>query len=447
MSELTVVADPAQNEPRGHHNDLSRVPEVTAFFWIIKVLTTGMGETTSDFLVHQLGPPIAVVLGAAVFSAALVWQLRAGRYVAWTYWLAVAMVGVFGTMAADVLHVGLGIPYLVSTAFYAIVLTAVFFVWERSEHTLSIHSILTRRRELFYWAAVLATFALGTAAGDMTARTLGLGYLGSGIMFGVLIAVPAVGHFRFGWSPILAFWFAYIVTRPLGASFADWMSVPASRGGLGMGIRAGQLGARWADHRLRRLPGADARRCGPDIDSLEHLDRAAIEMLSGLHWPVVTPIMKALSSTYLIVFIAIGVVLSVAFRRLGPIVTTVITMVVAGQVDKYLKLLIDRPRPPIGDRSVHALIAVPPDPSMPSGHALTSFACAVVLAGFAPRLRWPLLAYASLVAISRPYLGVHYPSDVIVGAVIGAVLGLALDQTRRALINRSQNRWHHPLRP
>jgi uncharacterized membrane-anchored protein len=199
------------------------------------VLTTGMGETTSDFLVHRLGPPPAVLIGAAAFSAALWLQLRAGRYSAWIYWLAVAMVGVFGTMAADVLHVGLGIPYAVSTTFYAIVLTAVFLTWQRSELTLSIHSILTRRRELFYWAAVLATFALGTAAGDMTARTLGLGYLGSGIMFAALIAVPAVAYWRFGMNAILAFWFAYIVTRPLGASFADWMAVPHSRGGLGFG--------------------------------------------------------------------------------------------------------------------------------------------------------------------------------------------------------------------
>ena len=214
---------------------LSRVPEITAYFWIIKVLTTGMGESTSDYLVHTLGPPAAVLIGAAAFAAGLLSQLQAGRYTAWRYWFAVAMVGVFGTMAADVLHVGLGIPYVVSTTFYAVVLTLVFVTWQRSEGTLSIHSILTRRRELFYWAAVLATFALGTAAGDMTARTLGLGYLGSGVMFAALIAVPAIAYRRFGMDPILAFWFAYIVTRPLGASFADWMSVSHARGGLGLG--------------------------------------------------------------------------------------------------------------------------------------------------------------------------------------------------------------------
>ena len=158
----------------------SKVPEVTAFFWIVKALTTGMGESTSDFLVHRLVPEIAVVLGGIAFVVALYLQFSSDRYVPWRYWLAVAMVGVFGTMCADVLHVGLGVPYIVSTIFYAVVLAVVFRTWYRSEGTLSIHSITTERRELFYWAAVLATFALGTAAGDLTAVTFGLGYFGFG---------------------------------------------------------------------------------------------------------------------------------------------------------------------------------------------------------------------------------------------------------------------------
>jgi uncharacterized membrane-anchored protein len=214
---------------------LSKVPEVTAFFWIIKALTTGMGESTSDFLVHKLVPEIAVVLGAVAFVIALYLQFSSDRYVPWRYWLAVAMVGVFGTMAADVLHVGLGVPYIVSTIFYAIVLAVVFRTWYRTEGTLSIHSITTERRELFYWAAVLATFALGTAAGDLTAVTLGLGFFGSGLIFAAIIAVPALGYFRFGMNSILAFWFAYVVTRPLGASFADWLGVSSARGGLAVG--------------------------------------------------------------------------------------------------------------------------------------------------------------------------------------------------------------------
>ena len=144
---------------------------MTAFFWIVKALTTAMGESTSDFLVHSLVPEIAVVLGGIAFVVALYVQFAKDRYVPWAYWLAVAMVGVFGTMCADVLHVGLGIPFIASTIFFAIVLAAVFWTWQRSEGTLSIHSVRTPRRELFYWAAVLGTFALGTAAGDLTAVT------------------------------------------------------------------------------------------------------------------------------------------------------------------------------------------------------------------------------------------------------------------------------------
>jgi len=219
----------------GNRRTLSKVPEVTAFFWIVKALTTAMGESTSDFLVHTLVPELAVVLGGIAFCVALYLQLTKDRYVPWAYWLAVAMVGVFGTMAADVLHVGLGVPYIASTIFYAIVLAAVFRTWYLSEGTLSIHSITTRRRELFYWAAVLATFALGTAAGDLTAVTFNLGYFGSILLFAAIIAVPALGYFRLDWNPILSFWFAYVMTRPLGASVADWLAVSHARGGLALG--------------------------------------------------------------------------------------------------------------------------------------------------------------------------------------------------------------------
>jgi uncharacterized membrane-anchored protein len=216
-------------------NPLAKVPEVTVYFWVTKVLTTGMGEATSDYLVHRFNPEIAVLLGFVAFAAAMALQFAVRRYVTWIYWLAVVMVAVFGTMAADVLHVGLGIPYWASTVFYAVVLAFVFVVWFISEGTLSIHSICTRRREMFYWTTVLATFALGTAAGDWTAKSVGLGYLGSGVMFGVVIALPALGYWRFGLNSIVAFWFAYIVTRPLGASFADWLAFPRIVGGLGLG--------------------------------------------------------------------------------------------------------------------------------------------------------------------------------------------------------------------
>ena len=226
----------------------TKVPEVTLYFWIIKVLTTGMGETTSDFFVHRAGltntvalAGIALVTGIAL-AVSLVLQFAARRYVAWTYWLAVALVSVFGTMVADGVHVALGIPYFVSSMFFAVVLAAIFGVWYASEKTLSIHSITTHRREAFYWAVVMTTFSLGTAAGDMTAITLRLGYLSAGLLFAALIAVPAVGHWRFGLNEVFAFWFAYIVTRPLGASFADWAAVPPSRGGLGLGYGSVSLG-------------------------------------------------------------------------------------------------------------------------------------------------------------------------------------------------------------
>ena len=219
----------------GGRHGYSKVPEITAYFWIVKALTTAMGESTSDFLVHSLVPEIAVVLGGIALVVALYLQFTKDRYVPWAYWLAVAMVGVFGTMAADVLHVGLGVPYIASTIFYAVVLAVVFRTWYLSEGTLSIHSITTERREAFYWAAVLATFALGTAAGDLTAVTLGLGYFGSILLFAAVIAVPAVGYFRLGWNSIFAFWFAYVVTRPLGASVADWLAVSHARRGLALG--------------------------------------------------------------------------------------------------------------------------------------------------------------------------------------------------------------------
>jgi uncharacterized membrane-anchored protein len=221
---------------------MSKVPEVTAYFWVIKVLTTGMGETTSDYLAHRIGPIVAVGLAGVVLTAALVLQLSVRRYVAWIYWSAVVMVSVFGTMAADVLHVGLGVPYVVSTAFFVLALAAIFALWYASEKTLSIHSIFTWRREVFYWATVMATFALGTAAGDMTAVSMHLGYLASGVMFAVLMTVPALAYWRLGLNPVFAFWFAYVVTRPLGASFADWLGVSRVRGGLALGTGQVSLG-------------------------------------------------------------------------------------------------------------------------------------------------------------------------------------------------------------
>lgn len=219
---------------------LLRVPEITVYFWVAKGLSTAIGESTSDYLVHAMPPVLAVLLGFVGFLVALALQFSMRRYVAWTYWFAVVMVGVFGTMAADVLHVGFEVPYFASSLFYAIGLLAVFVVWEKTEKTLSIHSIDTPRRELFYWATVVATFALGTAVGDVTAITLHLGYFLSGVLFAAVIALLGLSYWRFRWNSIAAFWSAYVLTRPLGASFADWLGKPSASGGLGLG--AAQVG-------------------------------------------------------------------------------------------------------------------------------------------------------------------------------------------------------------
>jgi uncharacterized membrane-anchored protein len=221
---------------------LNKVPEITFIFWITKVLATGMGEVFSDYLVTHINPIIAVALGGMGLVASLVLQFSVRRYVAWIYWLVVVMVSIFGTMAADVVHVVLGIPYLVSTTFFVVVLAVIFLTWYAREKTLSIHSIYTRHREAFYWCTVLATFALGTASGDMTAYTMHLGYFSSGLLFAVLLAIPALGYWLFGLNEIFAFWFAYIMTRPVGASFSDWISMSHDRGGLGLGTDRVSLG-------------------------------------------------------------------------------------------------------------------------------------------------------------------------------------------------------------
>jgi uncharacterized membrane-anchored protein len=214
----------------------SKVPyRITAFFWIIKILTTAMGEALADFLALRYNPVFAGVVGTVIFVVAMVLQFRARRYQVWVYWFAVAMVAVWGTLAADGMHIKLGVSYALSSAFFATCLVVVFVAWYATERTLSIHSITTQRREVFYWATVLATFALGTAVGDLTATTLHLGFLTSGLMFTGLICIPALAYWKLGLNSVLAFWFAYVLTRPLGASYADWLGVPHRYGGVGLG--------------------------------------------------------------------------------------------------------------------------------------------------------------------------------------------------------------------
>jgi len=212
-----------------------KVPEVSLLFWVIKLLTTAAGETCSDFLVRQYEPVLVVGIAGLLLAASLALQIATPGYSNWRYWGAVLLVSIFGTMAADVAHVVLGVPYFVSMLAFALCLGLIFFSWRRAEGTLSIHSIVTPRREAFYWATVLATFALGTASGDFVAATLHLGYLAAGVLFGALfLAAPAI-YARGAVNEVAAFWFAYIMTRPFGASLADWLGVPPDRGGLDLG--------------------------------------------------------------------------------------------------------------------------------------------------------------------------------------------------------------------
>jgi uncharacterized membrane-anchored protein len=214
----------------------AKVPEITLLFWVIKILTTAGGEATSDYLALDLGSRlVAGCIEAGIFVVALVWQFRTRRYVAAAYWLLAYAIAIFGTGVADAMHLFVGIPYAGTTAAWAVVLALVFWLWYRSERTLSIHSIVTQRREIYYWCVVFATFALGTALGDFTATALQLGYLASGILFFLVILIPAVAWSRFGLNSVVAFWFAYVVTRPLGASFADYFSKPHSLSGVNYG--------------------------------------------------------------------------------------------------------------------------------------------------------------------------------------------------------------------
>jgi uncharacterized membrane-anchored protein len=213
--------------------EAAKVPEITLMFWVAKLLTTAAGEAVSDYLgLGNLVVGAAVEIGLLVVG--LVWQFRVRRYTAASYWFLAYAIAIFGTGASDTLHQVVGLPYAATTVLWALVLAAVFVVWYRREGTLSIHSIVTRRREAFYWSTVFATFALGTALGDFTAVSLGLGYLASIALFFAAILVPAVG-WRLGLGAVTSFWWAYVLTRPLGASVADYVSKAPSISGLGFG--------------------------------------------------------------------------------------------------------------------------------------------------------------------------------------------------------------------
>jgi uncharacterized membrane-anchored protein len=216
---------------------LNKVPEITLYFWVIKVLCTTVGETAADFLNDNLGLGLTntTYIMGALLVAALVAQFRLRRYVPSVYWLAVVLISIVGTLITDNLTDNLGISLVTTTIVFSIILAVVFAVWWASERTLSIHTIYSTRREAFYWLAVLFTFALGTAAGDLAAERINLGYLLSGLMFGAMIAAVAFAHYRLKLNAVLAFWIAYILTRPLGASIGDYLSQPRADGGLGLG--------------------------------------------------------------------------------------------------------------------------------------------------------------------------------------------------------------------
>jgi uncharacterized membrane-anchored protein len=212
----------------------AKVPEVIFLFWVVKILTTAGGEATSDYL-KTYGNFKGGGIELALFLAGLVVQFTTRRYRAFAYWFFAYAIAVIGTGVSDFLHLDVGIPYWGTTLLWLVILLLVFFVWHRSEGTLSIHSIISQRREAFYWATVFATFALGTALGDYTATSLNLGYLDSGLLFSVVILIPALARWRFGLNGIAAFWISYVMTRPLGASYADYISRPRSLSGINFG--------------------------------------------------------------------------------------------------------------------------------------------------------------------------------------------------------------------
>ncbi|MFE2427621.1 hypothetical protein ACFXJ5_12840 [Streptomyces sp. NPDC059373] len=216
---------------------LNKVPEVTLYFWVIKILCTTVGETAADLLNDNLGFGLTntSLIMSVLLVVTLVFQFRAKAYVPGLYWFAVVLISVVGTLVSDNLTDNLGVSLTVTTPVFAVLLAISFTAWYASERTLSIHSIRTVRREGFYWLAILFTFALGTSAGDLTAERLNLGYWVSALLFGALIAAVTAAHYWFKLGAVLAFWIAYVLTRPLGASIGDYLSQAKADGGLGLG--------------------------------------------------------------------------------------------------------------------------------------------------------------------------------------------------------------------
>jgi uncharacterized membrane-anchored protein len=216
---------------------LNKVPEITVYFWIIKILCTTVGETGADYLNFNfnIGLTNTTYVMGVLLIIALFFQFRARKYIPGIYWLAVVLISVVGTLITDNLTDNFGVSLVTTTIIFSIALAVTFIIWYIKEKTLSIHSIFTTKREAFYWLAILFTFALGTAAGDLIAEKLNVGYLLSGFIFAATIAVTALAHYKFKLNAVLAFWIAYVLTRPLGASISDYISQPSNAGGLGFG--------------------------------------------------------------------------------------------------------------------------------------------------------------------------------------------------------------------
>jgi uncharacterized membrane-anchored protein len=236
VAQVRQVTQPSA-APSLRRQMLNKVPEVTLYFWIIKVLCTTVGETASDYLATNLnlGLTNTTFITGSLLIVTLIFQFRARKYIPGVYWLGIVLISVVGTQITDNLTDNFGVSLVTTTIVFSIVLAIVFAVWYASEHTLSIHTIYTTKREAFYWLAVLFTFALGTAAGDLTAERLAVGYAWSAVLFAAIIAAVAVAHYRFKLNAVLAFWIAYILTRPLGASLGDLLSQARADGGLGLG--------------------------------------------------------------------------------------------------------------------------------------------------------------------------------------------------------------------
>lgn len=225
------------------NNPANKVPEITLIFWLIKMMSTTVGETAADYLIFNLhlGLTTTSVLMGGMLIATLLIQLTAAHYVPWKYWLAVVLVSIFGTLVTDNLTDQMGVPLALSTSVFTVVLLLTFGIWYAQEKTLSVRAIDSRKRELFYWAAILVTFALGTAAGDWVSEGMDIGYMNTTVLFGSLIAATAFAHYRLKMNTVLSFWIVYVLTRPLGASIGDWLSQSEKHGGLGFGVTSTSL--------------------------------------------------------------------------------------------------------------------------------------------------------------------------------------------------------------